>query len=95
LTALAADENVKDQNGWGNMPVAQQPGYWEDIPPHRWGGKFPAGGNEVFVDDSVQWIKYQQMYCFHTYQVLPCVTSFGIRIRLISWIRLQPLRQQI
>jgi prepilin-type N-terminal cleavage/methylation domain-containing protein len=69
--ALAADANVQDGNGWGdlNAQTSGQPYYWDDIPPHRGGGAIPAGGNEVFVDGSVQWISYRYapMYAFHSY----------------------------
>ncbi|HLX71378.1 MAG TPA: DUF1559 domain-containing protein [Verrucomicrobiae bacterium] len=65
---LAADEMVRDQNsGWGG--VAGSPLYaWDDAPPHRgFRSKSPAGGNEVFVDGSARWVKYQSLYFFHQY----------------------------
>jgi hypothetical protein len=42
--------------------------YWGDVPPHRTGNNnVPAGGNEAFMDGSVEWIKFQSMFCFHQY----------------------------
>ena len=74
---LAADEMVRDQNsGWGG--VAGTPLYaWDDTPPHRsFGSKSPAGGNEVFVDGSARWVKYQSLYLFHQYQGYTGVRQF-------------------
>lgn len=69
--ALAADANVQDGQGWGHLTSAtsgNQP-FWDDIPPHRLGNTvLPAGGDEVFVDGHVEWIKYENMFAFHTYQ---------------------------
>jgi prepilin-type N-terminal cleavage/methylation domain-containing protein len=67
---LAADALARDDNFWGdlNKDTTGQD-FWDDIPPHRNGGTLvPAGGNEAFMDGSVQWIKYLQMFCFHRYQ---------------------------
>jgi hypothetical protein len=67
---LAADANVQDGNGWGHLTSANSGGqmFWDNIPPHRSGNNLPAGGNEVFADGSVLWIKYQNMFAFHEYQ---------------------------
>jgi prepilin-type N-terminal cleavage/methylation domain-containing protein len=64
---LAADANVQDNNGWGQL-AKDNPGqaFWDDIPPHA-NGNIPAGGNELFVDASVQWFKYETMFAFHSY----------------------------
>ncbi len=69
---LAADANVQGGNHWGDLsqsfPLDQYEGYyWADIPPHKGSGNVPAGGNEVFADGSAKWIKFQDMFCFHTY----------------------------
>lgn len=66
---LAADAVVQDGSGWGhlNAQTSGQLYYWDNLPPHRAQGSIPAGGNELFVDGSVQWELYQTMYCFATY----------------------------
>jgi len=67
--ALAADALVRNDQGWGQLNTAStgQQYYWDDVPPHRNSNFIPAGGNEVFADGDVQWVKYQQMYCLHEY----------------------------
>jgi type II secretory pathway pseudopilin PulG len=58
---LAADAVVETENGWGG-PTTTDPSNYLNLPPHRNGTTgFPAGGNEVFVDGSAQWIKAVQM----------------------------------
>jgi type II secretory pathway pseudopilin PulG len=67
---LVADANIRDDVAWGHLTDATGGGnrYWGDLPPHRTGGNnLPGGGNESFMDGSVQWIKYQDMFCFHQY----------------------------
>ena len=75
--AVATDALVRgDTGGWGSLQ-GQPPTYtingtkfslWDDIPPHRGSSaKTPAGGNEVFVDGSATWIKYQTMWFLHQY----------------------------
>ena len=74
--ALAADALVRGSSGWGSL-AGQAPNYtvsgttfslWDDIPPHRGpGSQAPAGGNEVFVDGSAAWIKFETMWFLHQY----------------------------
>ena len=64
---LVADANVRDDQYWGHLSDVNNSPYWGDVPPHRGGSLIPAGGNESFMDGSVQWIKYQDMFCFHQY----------------------------
>jgi hypothetical protein len=67
---LAADLIAKINGVWGSPdtqlpPVAQQS--CKFIPQHRSGHPYPAGGNEVFADGSVQWCKVQTMFQFTTW----------------------------
>jgi prepilin-type N-terminal cleavage/methylation domain-containing protein len=64
---LAADANVRDDKYWGHLNDVNNYPYWGDLPPHHGSSLLPAGGNEAFMDGSVQWIKYQDMFCFHQY----------------------------
>ena len=63
---LAADATVKVLNVWGGVDrnVA-----YANIPPHKEprGGKRPAGGNQLYIDGSVEWVKAQRMYGLHTW----------------------------
>jgi prepilin-type N-terminal cleavage/methylation domain-containing protein len=59
---LAADDNTKYQAGAG----------WSDPgsrAPHHGKSIIPSGGNEVLVDGSVSWVKFQNMYFFHSWNV--------------------------
>ena len=64
---LVADANVRDDQYWGHLSDANNFPYWGDLPPHHGSTLLPAGGNEAFMDGSVLWIKYQDMFCFHQY----------------------------
>ncbi|HEU6447216.1 MAG TPA: prepilin-type N-terminal cleavage/methylation domain-containing protein [Verrucomicrobiae bacterium] len=70
---LAADALVSNGVNWGAL---NPPGldWYQDLPPHRAGGAMPAGGNEAFIDGSVQWVKFisgdyqnKDMHCFNTF----------------------------
>jgi prepilin-type N-terminal cleavage/methylation domain-containing protein len=61
---LAADLVAKINGAWGgidtDLPTGCQPAC-KFMPVHRSGHPYPAGGNEVFADGSVQWCKVQTM----------------------------------
>jgi prepilin-type N-terminal cleavage/methylation domain-containing protein len=69
---LAADMVAKIGGTWGGSEtLVTEPQilasykYW---PPHKTGGaRYPAGGNEVFADGSVEWCKIQTMSRFTTW----------------------------
>jgi prepilin-type N-terminal cleavage/methylation domain-containing protein len=69
---LAADLDAKINGVWGSSenlvtapPIVASYKFW---PPHRKGNaRYPAGGNEVFADGSVQWCKIESMYRFTTW----------------------------
>jgi prepilin-type N-terminal cleavage/methylation domain-containing protein len=57
---LAADAVVETDLGWGK-PDPTHAGVYDDLPPHRNLGAFPAGGNQVFADGSCRWVKIDSM----------------------------------
>ncbi len=69
---LAADAVVEVDTGWGGVPGnGDDPENYVNLPPHKRGTSlFPAGGNEVFCDGSVQWIKSQQMSMLTTWDTV-------------------------
>ena len=57
---LAADATMKIMNVWGG--VDREVAY-ANIPPHKNArGNLPAGGNQLYIDGSGEWIKAQRMY---------------------------------
>ena len=59
---------MKIDGAWGGTKASRDSAY-KDMPQHRGAGLVPAGGNEVFVDGSARWIKFEQMYYLHTWSV--------------------------
>ena len=50
---------------WSYLPVPELSSGWTTLPAHR-KGDGPAGGNEVFADGSVSWVRAQMMHNFYT-----------------------------
>ncbi len=63
---LAADCVMKINGAWGKKDPTRT--LYDNMPPHKSGGALPAGGNEVFCDGHVEWIKAQSMYYLTTWQ---------------------------
>jgi prepilin-type N-terminal cleavage/methylation domain-containing protein len=62
---LAADATMKIVGVWGGVDrdVA-----YANIPPHKGArGKLPAGGNQLYIDGSVEWVKAQRMWGLHSW----------------------------
>jgi prepilin-type N-terminal cleavage/methylation domain-containing protein len=67
---LAADAVVEVETGWGGT-TPTDPDNYVKLPPHRKGmAQFPAGGNEVFCDGSVQWIRSPLMRFLTTWDTV-------------------------
>jgi prepilin-type N-terminal cleavage/methylation domain-containing protein len=64
--ALAADVNMKVNSVWGMDPDPTRK-IWSNIPPHPRKNRVPDGGNELFVDGSARWIKFEKMYFLHSW----------------------------
>jgi prepilin-type N-terminal cleavage/methylation domain-containing protein len=65
---LATDTVMKVNQQWGNNPVPTRRYTYENMPQHRGSrGKFPAGGNQVFVDGSARWLQIEKMRMFHSW----------------------------
>jgi prepilin-type N-terminal cleavage/methylation domain-containing protein len=65
---LAADAVVETDNGWG-QPDPTHLGVYDNLPPHKDSGVFPAGGNEVFADGSARWCKADTMRFLTTWNL--------------------------
>ena len=61
--ALAADAVMKIDRKWGGGRDSA----FKDMPPHRRAGGVPEGGNQVFIDASARWIKFERMLFLHSW----------------------------
>jgi prepilin-type N-terminal cleavage/methylation domain-containing protein len=67
---LAADTLLRKPNHGAWMSAADdvgRPPLYHGIPPHVSSSTQPAGGNEVFVDGSASWCKFETMYRLTSY----------------------------
>lgn len=60
---LAADANLKIDGKWGGGRDTA----FKGMPPHKATSGAPAGGNEVFMDGSARWIKFEKMLFLHSW----------------------------
>ena len=62
---LAADATMKIDNKWGGGRDTA----FKDMPPHRAGGSArpPAGGNQLYVDGSASWMRFERMLFIHSW----------------------------
>jgi prepilin-type N-terminal cleavage/methylation domain-containing protein len=69
---LAADVEVKVNGAWGGQidpsDIANESPLYVSLPVHLKGARYPAGGNEVFVDGSARWIKIDDMRALSTFR---------------------------
>jgi len=65
--ALAADANIRIPGSpWGSDPEPARK-VWSKIAPHPRNNRSPDGGNQLFIDGSARWIKFEKMYFLHSW----------------------------
>lgn len=65
---LAADAVMKIEGSWGGGATGPRGWIYANMPQHRGPRSMvPVGGNQVFVDGSARWIKFEDMYYLHTW----------------------------
>jgi len=62
---MGADCVMKINGTWGGQDTSRN--LYANMPSHKGSGNLPAGGNQVFCDGHVEWIKAQSMYFFTTW----------------------------
>ncbi|MBM3878686.1 MAG: type II secretion system protein [Verrucomicrobia bacterium] len=60
---LAADAVMKIDRQWGGGRDSA----FKGMPPHRGPGGIPEGGNQVFMDGSARWLRFNQMLFIHSW----------------------------
>jgi hypothetical protein len=60
---------MKINGSWGGQdPDPARQFVYSDMPQHRSGSSMvPVGGNNLYIDGSAQWVKFQKMYYLHTW----------------------------
>jgi prepilin-type N-terminal cleavage/methylation domain-containing protein len=77
--ALAADCICKIDGAWGvgNDPAVRDDVIYSNTPQHHGSGSLlPIGGNQLFTDGSVRWVKFQQMYFLTTWDTVNRIYYF-------------------
>jgi len=68
---LGADAIIKVEGAWGGTGAndpARSSYVFGNTPPHRGSrSRVPVGGNQVFVDGSARWIKFERMHFLTTW----------------------------
>lgn len=60
---LAADAVMKVDGSWGGGRDTS----FKNMPPHRRDDGLPEGGNQLYMDGSARWIRFEQMLFIHSW----------------------------
>jgi hypothetical protein len=61
--ALAADAVLKIDREWGGGRETA----FKNMPPHKTRNGLPVGGNHLYMDGSVQWVRFEKMLFLHSW----------------------------
>jgi prepilin-type N-terminal cleavage/methylation domain-containing protein len=62
---VAADAVMKVDGKWGSGRDSA----FKNMPPHRRSNGLPEGGNQLYMDGSARWIKFEKMLFIHSWSV--------------------------
>jgi prepilin-type N-terminal cleavage/methylation domain-containing protein/prepilin-type processing-associated H-X9-DG protein len=65
--AIAADAVMRVNNSWGGVDTSAGPYTFQNMPPHKRTGSKPDGGNVLYCDGSVQWVKFEKMFAYSSW----------------------------
>jgi len=76
--ALAADATMKINGTWGGQdPDPARAFVYSNMPQHRSGASMvPKGGNNLYIDGSAKWVKFEKMYFLTTWNVADRIAYF-------------------
>ncbi|MFN7138811.1 MAG: type II secretion system protein [Limisphaerales bacterium] len=63
---LAADTTMQINGAWGAQDAAR-PDTYKGMPSHPGKNNVPEGGSQVHVDGSARWVKFAEMYFYHSW----------------------------
>jgi prepilin-type N-terminal cleavage/methylation domain-containing protein len=64
---LAADTTMKIDGAWGGGVGPNRPYTYENMPSHT-PNHVPTGGNQVQMDGSASWVKFEKMWSLHSWR---------------------------
>lgn len=64
--AMAADCVMKIEGKWGGKVAGRS--LYDNMPAHKGKGALPNGGNELFCDGHVEWVKAESMFYLTTWE---------------------------